>query len=212
VSPGADAPGLEVRVDSTVLGKASWGVAIPYDPGKHHVTATAPGKKQFKKSITLGAKSDRQEIVVGALEPGPPQQTGASEVPAKSTVLGTTSTSPSSPESGSSNVPIFLIGGIGIVGLGIGTYFGVQATSLSKESNEKCPTTSCEDAAAVEMMHTANRDAWIANVGIGVGVVGVGVATYLFFAGRGSKETKSGLTVLPIVGVREGGLSLRRAW
>jgi hypothetical protein len=208
VSPGADAPGLEVRVDSTVLGKASWGVAIPYDPGNHQVTAAAPGKKQFKKAIALGAKSDRQEIVIGALEAGLPQQT-TSEA---STVVGATSTSPASAEAGSSSVPIFLIGGLGIVGLGVGTYFGVKAISLSQESNQKCPTTFCDDAAAVEMMQTANRDAWIANVAIGVGVVGVGVATYLFFAGRGSKETKSGLTVLPLVGVREGGLSLRRSW
>jgi hypothetical protein len=65
---------------------------------------------------------------------------------------------------------------------------------------------------AVEKMHAANRDAWISNVGIGVGVVGVGVATYLLLTRPASKESKSAVTVLPMIGVREGGVSLSRSW
>src|SRR5262249_45322094 len=36
-----DLPGLEVRKDGSVVGRASWGVPIPVDPGKHSIAAVA---------------------------------------------------------------------------------------------------------------------------------------------------------------------------
>jgi len=216
VASNADVPGLEVHVDDTVLGKASWGFAMPYDPGTHQVTATAPGKKPYKASVALGPKGDRKEIVVGVLEADPSQRVTVSEPvpssPAKRAAAPPIGGDTALPASNPSRIPAYVVGGIGVVGLGVGTYFGVQAIRSRDASNRICPDKLCDDPTAVEKMHTANRDAWISNVGIGVGIVGVGVATYLFFAGRGSSETKNAVTVLPVVGFREGGLSLSRSW
>jgi len=215
VAPSADVAGLEVRVDDTVLGKASWGFAMPYDPGTHQVTATAPGKKPYKVSIALAAKGDRKDVVVGVLEVDPSQRTTASHPPASAAKSGTApsiAADAATPASRPSRVPAYLIGGLGVVGLGVGTYFGVQAISKRNASNRTCPGTLCEDPGAVEKMEAANKDAWISNVGLGVGIVGVGVATYLFFTQRAPTETKNALTVVPVLGLREGGLSLSRSW
>jgi len=216
VGPGADLSGLEVRVDDTILGRASWGFAMPYDPGTHHVTATTPGKRPYKTSVALGAKGDRREIVIGVLEADPSNRMKVSEAPssspAKAGVAVPLAPDAAAPAPGPSRVPMVLIGGLGVVGIGVGAYFGVQAISKRDASNRTCAATFCDDPAAVEKMSAAQRDAWISNVGMGVGIVGVGVATYLFFAGRASNETKNALTVVPVLGLREGGLALSRSW
>jgi hypothetical protein len=216
VAPGAEVSGLEVRVDDTVLGKASWGFAMPYDPGAHQVTATAPGKKPYKASVVLGPKADRKEVMIGPLEAEPSQQVAVSAPtrppPAKSNVAPPIATDATQGSPAPSRVPLYLVGGLGVAGLGVGTYFGLQAISMRNTSNQVCPGTLCEDPIAVAKMESANRNAWISNVGFGVGIVGVGVATYLLFVGRASNETKNAVTVVPVVGLREGGLSMSRAW
>jgi serine/threonine-protein kinase len=216
VAPAAEVSGLEVRVDDTVLGKASWGFAMPYDPGTHQVSASAPGKKPYKVPIFLEAKADRKEIVIRALAAEPPERVTSSEPsplsPAKSNVAPPIAAAATIEAPGPSRVPMYLMVGLGVVGFGVGTYFGVEAISKRDASNRICPGTLCEDPAAVAKMELANRDAWISNVGIGVGIVGAGVATYLFFAARAARETKSAVSVVPVVGWRECGLSLSRTW
>jgi hypothetical protein len=216
VAPGADVAGLEVHVDDTVLGKASWGFAMPYDPGAHQVTATAPGKKPYKAPVALGPKGDRKEVIIGVLEADPSSSMKVSDspssIPSKPGGAPALAADSTTPVSAPSRVPMYLIGGLGVVGLGVGTYFGVQAISKRNESNQTCPGNLCDDPVAVANMRDANRNAWISNVGVGVGIVGLGVATYLLFAGRTSNETKTAVTVIPVVGLREGGLSLSRSW
>jgi len=215
VAAGAEVSGLEVRVDDTVLGKASWGFAMPYDPGAHQVTATAPGKKQYRASVVLGTKADRKEVVIAPLEAEPSQRVAVSDAlppSVKSNVAPPIAADATPRPAGPSHAPMYLVGGLGVVGLGVGTFFGLQAISKRNASNQVCPGTFCEDPRAVAKMESANRDAWISNVGFGVGIVGVGVATYLFFAGRASNDTKNIVNVVPVVGLREGGLSLSRAW
>jgi hypothetical protein len=59
--------GLELKVDRTALGEALWGTALPFDPGTHLVTATAPHKRAWTGTIVLGARGDRQQVTVGPL-------------------------------------------------------------------------------------------------------------------------------------------------
>ena len=56
--PSPDA-GLVVKRDAVPLGPASWGVAVPVDPGPHVVQATAPGRRPFSLEVTVGALGRR---------------------------------------------------------------------------------------------------------------------------------------------------------
>jgi hypothetical protein len=40
----APPPGLEIRLDGTIVPREQWAVAAPVDPGAHRLTATAPGR------------------------------------------------------------------------------------------------------------------------------------------------------------------------
>src|SRR3954468_15828144 len=58
--------GLEVKLDGNVLDPAVLGTAIPIDPGKHTVDASAKGKKPYSTTIdaTERAKSPTVEIPI----------------------------------------------------------------------------------------------------------------------------------------------------
>jgi hypothetical protein len=49
----ADAGAAVVTIDGHPHPQGLWGVAVPIDPGTHHVAATAPGREPFARDITL---------------------------------------------------------------------------------------------------------------------------------------------------------------
>jgi hypothetical protein len=61
--------GLTVVRDGSTMGRGSWGVAIPIDPGSHVVTAYAPGKRTSKNTIEVRAASE-VVFTLPALESG----------------------------------------------------------------------------------------------------------------------------------------------
>ncbi len=44
---------VEVKRDGAVMSPGVWGTAIPLDPGRHHVTASAAGKQPWERTIDL---------------------------------------------------------------------------------------------------------------------------------------------------------------
>jgi hypothetical protein len=77
----------------------------------------------------------------------------------------------------------WIVGGVGLVSLGLGSYFGVEALVRRSDSDRDCPNNRCT-AAGVALNNQARTDAWIANVGIAAGLVAVGVAVYLILTSK----------------------------
>src|SRR5262249_17311342 len=46
-------PKLEVRRDDVAVGSAEWGIPIPVDPGKHTITASAPGHRPWSTAVQI---------------------------------------------------------------------------------------------------------------------------------------------------------------
>ncbi len=68
--------GLDVRIDGTQIGPAVYGVASPIDPGKHTVSATAPGYRSWSVDVELGANADSKTVTVPALQALPKSERG----------------------------------------------------------------------------------------------------------------------------------------
>ena len=75
-----------------------------------------------------------------------------------------------------SYVPVYVLGGLGAGGLIVSTYFLIDANSYKSQLDQECAP-NCA-AAAVERLHTKII---IADVSLGVGVLSLGVAAYLYF-------------------------------
>jgi len=157
-------PGLEIRLDGVILESAVWTTAVPVDPGERLVEAVAEGKKHWQATITITQPAERQAITIGPLEDLPPEPEPEPPPPA-----------PVAPTEASSALWVAggVIGGLGVVALGVGTFFGVRALDHIGDAQDRCPTTQCSDPEAVDLNDSG---ALSADLSTGL-IIGGGVAT-----------------------------------
>jgi hypothetical protein len=167
VPASAAASGYEIVLDDVKRGTVTWGHGSPIDPGHHVVRATASGKRAWERAFDI---KERQTLVV--------------EVPvleeAAHTSLPSSSEGNPSPGSSGSRTWAFVAGGTGIAAIAVGGYLGLEAKRLRAESDEQCPTPTGECTQwAVDRNDSARRTANFATAAFAVGIVGLGVGTYL---------------------------------
>jgi hypothetical protein len=84
---------------------------------------------------------------------------------------------------GSRRTAAYVVGGASVVALGIGVYFGLDARSKWNESEPLCPADKC-NARGYSLSQDAGTSALVADIAIGAGLVGAGLATYLWVTSR----------------------------
>jgi hypothetical protein len=202
-------PGQEVIVDGAALREAGWGEPVALDPGQHEVAASAPGKKRWAVAMHIGER-ERKTIQVPSLQTDAAAQTGKPPEPdEKSGAAG------EEESGGGRKTAGWIVGGAGLAALGVGTYYGIQAITKRNESDAHCPTDTTCDAQGVELNNEAQTAAWIANFGVGLGIAGIAVGTYLLVTGGapspdGSEaKRRGGVSVSAHLAPTGGGLGLR---
>jgi hypothetical protein len=209
VDPKAEVPGLTVKVDGQAVGRAAWNSPLSVDAGSHEVTVSAPGKVDHLVTVQGIGVADSKSVTILPLD----------DVPAGSN-------SPLHSESGqepSSSDPLrgkraagFIVDGVGLVALGVGSVFGVEAIQNRRDSDASCSGSVCRTQSSVDLNNDAQRFANYANVGIGVGIVGLAIGTYLVLTSSAPKpvagSTALGVKVLPAVRIGSSGLGLSGTW
>jgi hypothetical protein len=182
-------PGLKVtRGDKEILPEAL-GEAIPADPGRYEVSASAPGYKTVKRSAILEeGKTETIEIELEADTPSPQPK----------------------PQGG---VPVWawVAGGAGIALVGAGVYFLVDDLSAISDLRASCVTSWSGTYCAPGYDYASDNARKDRDFGLflgftGAGILALGAATYgIVTAPRAgpSEPAKAGATVIPWVG-REG--------
>jgi hypothetical protein len=138
---GAKLPGLSVRRGESSLGSGQWGLAVPVDPGSYELHATAPGYKEWQKTV---------EVAPGAavVEKVPALEALPAQAPALGPMTAATPTSPpppreppapSSPTSTRRTVGV-VVTAAGIAALATGGVLALLASSANKSSKDpgKC--------------------------------------------------------------------------
>lgn len=194
------APGAVVTRDGLVLGNASLGLELPVDPGPHRVVVTAPGHAPREYALTI-AEKESQTLTVDA---GPTESAKSTPAPSKSRmVLPTGDTSPSAGSGGKRTYGIVALsaGGAGLI---VGGVAGALALSKKSTVNDECSRTNgtllCDSQRGVDAAHAGRTFATIANVGVAVGVVGVGLGAYLLLTGDGASQTAVSARATPAGG------------
>jgi hypothetical protein len=182
VRVGRAPSGLVVKSDGEIVTPDELVSGLPVDPGQHVVTAEASGYAPFRTTVRV--ERPGQSLVV--------------DVPALTPVSGGEAVAVT-PSSGGPPVAGYVVGGLGIAALGVGSVFGVMALSNYSKAEEQCSSGRCPDRPkAVDTVDRANTQAWVANAGLGLGLVGVAVGSYLVFF---SPSPKSSASARPAVGV-----------
>jgi hypothetical protein len=188
VAGGTGVAGLEILRDGEKVVPAEWGLAVPVDPGRHEIVAHAPGRKPWSTTQTL-------------TEPGATVTVTIPELPDEATegTSGGMSTG---------RVLAIATAGVGVVGLGVGTYFAFDAISkkntyLAHEgAGGQCADPTCQSAS-----HDAFNSGTWSTVGFAVGgaLCALGAVMWLYWPG-----TSTGVS--PSVGPQSAGLELRGGW
>jgi hypothetical protein len=184
VPPASDLSDLEIKRDGTGIRRAAWGTAMPIDPGDHVVEAFALGKIPWKHTVTVGGKAETKTIAVPVLDNAPVAPTPAASAP--SGQMPPSYVEVRKPV----NPAVWVAYGIGAVGLGVGTFFGVRAMSDQRTADDNCPQDKCSSQTGSSANSNAIKSANIATVGFGVGVLGVGLGTFLLLS-RGTTTMPS---------------------
>jgi hypothetical protein len=167
--------GLVVSIDGTPLASAAWGVALPVDPGKHVVHAEAKAHEPFERSLEVSKAGQRETVSVPVLA-----ASGSGDAPGAAKPAG----------SGSTMRTIgWVTGGVGVVALGVGGYFGLKAFSDWGDRNDACKGGCTPEAKAAGSRASDAATLSTVLVAVGAGAVGVG-AVLILTSGHG-EQTKA---------------------
>lgn len=175
-SEDRDLSNVKVSVDGEVLSETLDGRSIPLDPGNHRFRFEAAGFRTLERTYLLREGEHSRRIDVKLMS------TKATE----SRATPKTATS-------SKGLPwtFWALGGVGVVGLGAGSYFFFDGRSDVSALRD-----SCAPSCAESDVDDARRKIRTADVFLGVGVVALGVATVIALTHDSPKETVSRRTVV----------------
>jgi PEGA domain len=198
--------GLKVLTDTDPLGEGGLGVAIPIDPGRHNVTASANGYKTWTTTIDV-KEAESREIVIPALEleriapepvaieaPPPAPMPKAPPETIAPTGLGTQRTA------------ALVAGGVGVVGVVVGSIFGIQSIAKHDQAAPYCRDSVCTDSYWIGVQTEAHTAGTVSTAFFALGGVGLATAAVLWFTGKPSRAASTQLRL----GVAS--IAVQRAW
>jgi hypothetical protein len=214
VSDRAAAQGLEVKRDGMTVALAEWGTGVPLDPGEHTLAVSAPGRQPWSTTVQLAARPETLQVTVPPLEPVSPDAELRSPPapPALTLVAGAPPRSSEPVPHAGHTVRVIevTLAGAGVVGLGVGTFFSIDAKSTYDASNRggHCSAGNQCDATGQADRADARSKAAVATVAMGTGAAFVVGGALLYWL---SPRTR---TFVVTAGPEHGGASARfsTAW
>jgi hypothetical protein len=177
---------------------AKFDMDIPVDGGEHVVRVSAPCKATFETRISLGLREDIRTVVPSLAD-------------------GTEAGCPGAPKVMTANAPVAraawtarhtvaaVVGAVGVVGLGLGAGFGLDAQSKQGDLESACSSypRGCPGARRSELdgiASDADQSATISTVAFVAGaVLIVGAATLWLTSPRAQRGNRSGQLARPIL-------------
>ncbi len=212
--------GLVVTVRDAPVPRSSWGLPVPVDPGTFSVRATAPHKRPFEIPLTVRGEGTTQKVTVPALveeedEAANANATTPATPPATTTTPATTPATATRPDAEGEAVaprpangwqkPAALVaGGLGVVGIGIGSYFGLRSISKHGDASSHCDASTC-DAQGLDANKDAVSSGTVSTVMFVVGGALLATGITLWLTAPGAARP-SALRLAPQVGPHDAGV------
>jgi hypothetical protein len=189
-------PDTTVRDGETALGAGTFGVALPLDPGVHHLLVSAPGRAAKTVDVTL-AEGATETVEI---EPGPPEARPVEKH------AGVTPPPPRPEPPAAASPGPWIVGGIGLAALVVGGVSGIVVLLEHGATPASCNATTrtCASSADVSAGNTASNIgsavAPLTTVGLVLGAAGLAAGgIWLGVQRRGNKPGAS-LGLGPVAG------------
>ncbi len=185
-------PGLEVKRDGVLVGAAQFDVTLPVDPGRHFISAQAPGYESVQLAVVVHEKHDRQIVNVPALKERPIVHASsiAPQPKPQPTVLP-------EPVAVRPEPWPWLLGGVGATSLLVGTVSGLLAIHENDYAKNHCKARLNCNNEVLQAQGRRDTEANVAWVTIPIGIVALGsAATWLLAKPR--SNTSNGESPRPL--------------
>jgi len=179
---GNDLTDVSVSSDGQQLAAKLGGMALELDPGKHTLRFEHAGAEPVEKKVLIREGQKARVIKI---------QFGSTKKPAAGQPKpGSGSASVDTSGGGFSKTIAYVLGGVGIVGLGSFAYFGLTGSSQKSDLLNHCKDNVCDlPQDQIDSKRSSVKTKFlIADVSLGVGIVSLGLATYFFLKPDHSSE------------------------
>ncbi len=198
VSLGGAAPqGTRLTVDGKEVPATLVDTELPADPGDHTIEASAPGYLKASAHVSLGNADKKTVSLKLDADPNAPAPTpeaapavaGANSAPANgdetpaaqsSANANAATSSPPAPHESPNHAAAYVAWGMGVVGVGVGSAFGLIAMKDKHDLTSRCGSNAC-GADSSSSLDSAKRAGNISTIAFGVGGAGLVLGTVLFF-------------------------------
>ena len=192
-APDAD---VTLKVDGQQVDREAWGF-YAVDPGDHTVEATAPTKKSWQAVVTVAAATDSAGTEVGV------------DVPPLVATAQTHEVTVTKETSNAKRTIGFAVGGVGIVGIAVAAVTGIAVLNDHAIAESRCTgglPPACRDQGARDAVSTGKTLLVVNAVAWGMGIVGLGMGSFLVLTSGTKKPATAQLA--PLVGRDLGGMSM----
>jgi tetratricopeptide (TPR) repeat protein len=196
----ASSEGLEVRLDGVAIPASLWNVAAPVDPGDHTVEVSAKGKKPWSTRVQVAPPAN-PTVTVPGLENGPVEPT-----PALASAADGEPVRAKNPQ----RIIALAVGGAGVVGIAVGSAFGLSAKSTYQKADSACSANNVCTASGEDTRNEAFDKATVSTIAFGLGGTALAAGAILWFTAPKNPDPSDP----PRVGVAFGPSSLvvRGTW
>lgn len=212
VSVSSPPPDLHLTVDGQAVASTLVDSELPADPGDHVVEATAPGFLKATARVTLGAADKKTVTLKLDADPNAPAAapantgTDAPVAPAPQSIPTRVAPAPNAPPAPPPSAPnhtaAYVSWGVGVVGVGVGTAFGI--ITLKDKHDLQCNGNSCPTSQR-DAVDSAKRSGNISTIAFGVGGAGLVLGTVLYFSlGNSSAEAQAHAPARGFAGLHNG--------
>jgi len=169
---GRDVADVRVLVDGESVAETLDGTAISVDPGRHELRFEREGRAPVTQSLLIREGEKNRSVSVDFGSEAPP------------------------PRDEHSLIPVYGLTALGVIGLGSFTFFGLRSHAKKQDLE------SCKGHCPVDDVDAVKRDQIVADVSLGLGLVALGAAAYLYFGDNERKPAaesgwRAGFTPLP---------------
>jgi hypothetical protein len=197
-------PGVIVKRSGQRVESSLYGTPLPVDPGEYRVEVSAPGYETWTTPIKVESGGASASVRVPGLVKG--AEPVAPVTPTTSTPTGAGNESPPvkppppTPKSGLTTGQTLglVVGGVGVIGLGLGTYFGVRAIGKNSDAEPFCNSANHCTQPGIDLWEKAKKDATASNIAfaVGGGLVALGGVVFL---STGKSDTDR-VALVPLLG------------
>ena len=208
---------VDVKLDGRAIGAAALGSSFPVDPGPHTILASAPGKKTWTRDVVVEKGPSSQTVSIPVLEEETtPTTPPAAALPAPAPPLPQPPAPPGPPPEpsnggGSQRLIGVIVGGVGLVAIGVGTYFGIRTFDKKSQGGKLCDGAACSQA-GLDAESDAHTSATISTIAVGVGAAALVTGIVIVLAAPSSSKSTQGLRLTPRIAAGRADLALGGAW